>query len=85
MFYYSIEDTIIGLFDGINAPQHILNVLLVCIESFNIVLCILYVPIVLLESINLILAHYASIICTPIYCYALNYTGIFDRGLPRTK
>ena len=51
----------IGLFNTINAFYQILNVLLECIEPFNIVQCILYVPIVLLESIELILAHYASI------------------------
>ena len=59
-----------------------LNVVLERIELFNTVQCILYAPIVLLKSIDLILAHYAGIIIMhlPAY-YALNYAGIFDRGL----
>ena len=61
MFYYTIYDTRIGLFDSICAFQCILNVPLECIEPFNTVKCILYVPIVLLKNTDLIIAHYTNI------------------------
>ena len=46
MFYQSIYNTRIGLFDSICAFQGILNVLLESIELFNTGQYILYVPIV---------------------------------------
>ena len=86
MFYQSIYDTRIGLFDTINARQQILNVLLERIEPLNVVQCILYVLIVLLESIELILAN-MLLLCwhNMLAYYALNYAGIFDRGLVMTR
>ena len=66
MFYQSIYDMSIGLFDSINEFQQILHVLLECIEHLTLY-NVVYLCRLLLESINLSLAYYASlIICPPV-------------------
>ena len=76
MFYQSIFDTRIGLFDSIYSFQCILNVLLECIEQFNTVQCTFIWANCSIREYRYdfspscwhnVLMHY----------YALNYAGIF--------
>ena len=86
MFYSSIYDTIIGLFDSIYAFQCNLNVILERTEPCNTVQCIFICTDC---SIREYRSDFSSLCwhCMPAY-YALNYAGIFNGGLPgncRTK